>query len=96
MRLHLLTAVVATFAALCAAPAQADPPVVVYPQNYPGRQLCQIDRSGRWHGFCGAHSYHPYGTHGYRPYGTYRPYREGRSMQVAPNARIIHVAPTED
>jgi hypothetical protein len=89
-RLAMLGLLVAT-----PAPSFADDlPVVVYPRmhNYPGQQLCQVDRNDRrYRELCTPHSYRPYGALGYRPYGTYRPYRSARRIWVAPNARVVHI-----
>ena len=91
----------AAIAAFIAAPAPVyanDRPVVVYPYiyNYPGQQLCQVDRHDRRYSeLCAAQSYHPYGLSGYRPYGTYRPYRGEHGYWVAPDARVIKINPQD-
>jgi hypothetical protein len=62
--------------------------------NFPGQQLCQVDRNDRrYREFCAPHSYHPYGATGYRPFGTYRPLRRARPYLLAPNAKIIRIEP---
>ena len=77
---------VATIAVFIAMPAQSfadDQTIIVYPRvyNYPGQQLCQVDRNDRrYREFCSPQSYHPYGASGYRPYGTYRAYRARRIL----------------
>ena len=89
----------ATIAVLIAMPAPSiadDPPVVIYPRisNFPGQQLCQVDRNDRrYRELCAPQSYHPYGASGYRPYGTYRPSRNVRRYWVMPNARVVHIVP---
>jgi hypothetical protein len=90
---YLLTAI----AVLITAPAPSfadDLPLVITPRiyNYPGQQLCQVDRNDRrYRELCAPQSYHPYGVFGYRPFGTYRPYRSAQRFRVAPNARIVHI-----
>ncbi len=94
---YLLTAI----AVLMAAPAPSfadEPPLVITPRiyNFPGQQLCQIDRNDRrYRELCAQQSYHPYGAFGYRPYGTYRPYRSGARFRLAPNARIVKIDPQD-
>jgi hypothetical protein len=93
--IYLLIAIAALFAT--PAPSFADDlPLVIYPRiyNYPGQQLCQVDRNDRrYRELCAPQSYHPYGASGYRPYGTYRPYRSAQRFWVAPNARIVKINP---
>ena len=87
----------AAFAALFVSqgPAAADDlPVVVYGgiHNFPGQQLCQVDRNDRrYRELCWPQSYRPFGAAGYRPLGTHRPYRSVRRFWIQPNARIVRI-----
>jgi hypothetical protein len=70
--------------------------VIAYPRiyNFPGQQLCQVDRSDRrYREFCAPQSYHPFGAFGYRPLGSYEPYRPRLVRRGWPSAKIIHVDP---
>ncbi|HWP27185.1 MAG TPA: hypothetical protein VNL39_12650 [Xanthobacteraceae bacterium] len=90
--IHLLAAVAVIFAA--PSPSFAEPPLVIHSRiyNFPGQQLCQVDRAGRrYREFCAPQSYHPYGITGYRPFGTYLPLRRARPYVLAPNAKIIRI-----
>ena len=87
-------------AALAASTAQvqaSDTIVLVQPRiyNFPGQQLCQVDRNDRrYREFCAPQSYHAFGASGYRPLGTYQPYRPERFVRRAwPSAKILHVDP---
>ena len=89
----------AALAALSAAPTPVladDPTVVVYGRisNFPGQQLCQVDRSDRrYRDLCWPQSYHPLGYFGYRPLGTYQPYRSVRRFWIQPSAKIVRIDP---
>lgn len=87
-------------AMLAAAPAEVhanDVTVVVYPRiyNFPGQQLCQVDRNDRrYREFCAPQSYHPYGASGYRPLGAYQAYRPHRFVRRPwPSAKVVQVDP---
>lgn len=70
--------------------------VVAYPRiyNFPGQQLCQVDRRDRrYREFCAPQSYHAFGASGYRPLGTYQAYRPRFVRRGWPSARIVHVDP---
>ena len=78
--------------------AAQDVTVIAYPRiyNFPGQQLCQVDRNDRrYREFCSPQSYHPFGATGYRPFGTYatRTYRFVRRPYVQPSARIVRIDP---
>ena len=92
----ILMAVLAALAALPQASRADEQTILVYPRiyNFPGQQLCQVDRSDRrYREFCAPQSYYAYGAFGYRPLGTYRPYHAARVYRVAPSAKIVHVHP---
>jgi hypothetical protein len=93
-KFFVASVVAASFVGSPAPSTANDVTVVVYPRihNFPGQQLCQIDRNNHRHReFCAPQSYHPYGAMGYRPFGTYRPYRGMRPYLLAPNAKIIRL-----
>jgi hypothetical protein len=89
----------AMFAIFISTPAPSfadDQVIIVYPRvyNYPGQQLCQVDRNDRrYREFCSPQSYHPFGATGYRPFGTYRPYRSVQRYWEMPGARVVNVDP---
>ena len=95
-RFFYLTAVLAVFISAPAPSFADDQVIIVYPRvyNYPGQQLCQVDRNDRrYREFCSPQSYHPFGATGYRPLGTYRPYRNTQQYWEAPSARVVNVDP---
>lgn len=96
MSRYILAATAAILAAV-PVPSFAEPPLVIHSRiyNFPGQQLCQVDRADRrYREFCAPASYHPYGIRGYRPLGTYRPTGRVRPYVLAPNAKIIHIRRT--
>jgi len=96
---YLFTAISTLSLALIASTADSraqEVTVIAYPRiyNYPGQQLCQVDRNDRrYREFCAPQSYHPFGGTGYRPFGTYRVHRSVHWYRVAPDARVVHVDP---
>ena len=73
-----------------------DVTVIAYPRiyNFPGQQLCQVDRNDRrYREFCAPQSYHPYGASGYRPFGTYQTYRPRYVRRMMPSAKIVRIDP---
>lgn len=97
---HRLFVVFSAIAAmLVVSPVQVradDTIVLVQPRiyNFPGQQLCQVDRSDRrYREFCAPQSYHPYGAFGYRPLGTYQVHRARYVQRPWPSAKVIQVDP---
>ena len=93
---YFLVAMLALFVAVPGLSFADDQTIIVYPRvyNFPGQQLCQVDRNDRrYREFCSPQSYHPFGASGYRPYGTYRPYRSAQRYWVAPSARVVTIDP---
>lgn len=93
---YCLMATLAVFISASAPSYADDPIIIVYPRvyNFPGQQLCQVDRNDRrYREFCAPQSYHPFGASGYRPLGTYRPYHGAQRFWVAPSARVVNVDP---
>lgn len=95
-RFFFLIAMLAVFVAASSPSFADDQTIIVYPRvyNFPGQQLCQVDRNDRrFREFCSPQSYHPFGASGYRPFGTYRPYRSAQRYWVMPSARIVTIEP---
>ena len=90
-----LIAVLAMLIISLSAPAKADDVLLVTPRiyNYPGQQLCQVDRNDRrYREFCAPQSYQPFGATGYRPLGTYQVRRPIRVVRRPwPSAKVISV-----
>ncbi len=95
-RCFYLTAILALFISAPSSSFADDQVIIVYPRvyNYPGQQLCQVDRNDRrYREFCSPQSYHPFGATGYRPLGTYRPYHDTQRYWEMPSARVVNVDP---
>lgn len=99
--IYLFVSLFACASVFIASPVQvsaSDTIVLVQPRiyNFPGQQLCQVDRSDRrYREFCAPQSYHPFGASGYRPLGTYQAYRPHRFVRRAwPSAKVVHVDPS--
>jgi hypothetical protein len=94
-----LSLIFAFAATLIASPVQvraSETIVLVQPRiyNFPGQQLCQVDRNDRrYREFCAPQSYHAFGASGYRPFGTYERYRIRDVERDWPSARVIQVNP---
>jgi hypothetical protein len=95
-RFFFLIAMLAVLIAASSPSFADDQTIIVYPRvyNFPGQQLCQVDRNDRrYREFCSPQSYHPFGVSGYRPFGTYQPYRSAQRYWVMPSARIVTIDP---
>jgi len=90
-----LIAVLAMLIISLSAPAKADDVLLVTPRiyNYPGQQLCQVDRNDRrYREFCAPQSYQPFGATGYHPLGTYQVRRPIRIVRRPwPSSKVIGV-----
>jgi hypothetical protein len=96
--LAVLSACIAALATSGAPAHGQDVTVIAYPRiyNFPGQQLCQVDRSDRrYREFCAPQSYHAFGASGYRPFGTYQAYRPHRFVRRTwPSAKVLQVDPS--
>ena len=96
-RQFYLIAIIASLIVAAATQARADDVLLVTPRiyNFPGQQLCQVDRNDRrYREFCAPPSYHPLGATGYRPLGTYVAYRPHRFVRRPwPSAKVVTIDP---